>query len=91
MEIVLTFGGTHDVVRAEQALLDTGLPVRVMPLPSTIRAGCGLCLRVAPDDAQAALRTLAAASIPVQQAYTRTTDHGRSQYEPWEGAPDART
>jgi hypothetical protein len=35
---------------AEQALVDNGFYVRVMPKPSVIAAGCGFCLRFLPDD-----------------------------------------
>lgn len=45
-EIVIAFEGTTDAIRAEQRLIEAGLRPRAMPLPSRLRAGCGICLRV---------------------------------------------
>jgi len=44
---VLTFANTHTAIFAEKALLQAGYSVGVMPLPSSIKAGCGIALRVA--------------------------------------------
>jgi len=44
---ILTFANTHAAIFAEKALLQAGYPVGVMPLPSSIKAGCGIALRVA--------------------------------------------
>lgn len=79
-EYVLTFARTHDAMRAEQALLAAGLMPGVLPLPSSIRAGCGLCLRVAPDAYAAALRALASAGCAHQEIYLRTVQNGKSAY-----------
>lgn len=46
MGILLTFFTTHDAIAAEQALLAKGIPVRVMPVPGQVRAGCGIGLRI---------------------------------------------
>jgi len=43
---ILTFANTHAAIFAEKALLQAGYPVGVMPLPSSIKAGCGIALRV---------------------------------------------
>lgn len=47
MSYILTFANTHAAIFAEKALLQAGCQVGVMPLPSGIRAGCGIALRVA--------------------------------------------
>lgn len=47
MAYILTFANTHTAIFAEKALLQAGYPVGVMPLPSGIKAGCGIALRVA--------------------------------------------
>ena len=47
MAYILTFANTHAAIFAEKALLQAGYPVGVMPLPSSIKAGCGIALRVA--------------------------------------------
>lgn len=47
MSYILTFANTHAAIFAEKALLQAGYSVGVMPLPSGIKAGCGIALRVA--------------------------------------------
>lgn len=47
MSYILTFASTHAAIFAEKALLQAGYPVGVMPIPSGIKAGCGIALRVA--------------------------------------------
>jgi hypothetical protein len=44
---ILTFANTHAAIFAEKALLQAGYTVGVMPMPSGIKAGCGIALRVA--------------------------------------------
>lgn len=46
MSYILTFANTHAAIFAERALLQAGFPVGVMPVPSSIKAGCGIALRV---------------------------------------------
>lgn len=47
MLYILTFADTHSAIFAEKALLQAGYQVGVMPIPSGIKAGCGIALRVA--------------------------------------------
>lgn len=82
MEIVLTFENTNHSVKAEQALLAGGIAVAVMPLPAAIRAGCGLCLRVALPALEQAEALLAGDAIPIQGRYSRS-DGG---YQPYPAA-----
>lgn len=78
-EIVIAFTRTVDAMRGEMLLLDEGLNPLVMPMPSMIYAGCGICLRVRPEDlAQARaclsdIRTL---------WFVRHVSPGGSEYEP---------
>lgn len=46
MAYILTFANTHAAIFAEKALLQAGYPAGVMPVPSGIKAGCGIALRV---------------------------------------------
>lgn len=80
MEIVLTFHSTHHAIQAEQLLIAEGISVSVMPLPSSIRAGCGLCLRIRPDDLKQAEERLRNAALPTDGRYTRTVHNGSSSY-----------
>jgi hypothetical protein len=50
MEFMFTFATTRDAIEGEKLLLAAGLTVGVMPLPGQIGAGCGICLRVSPEE-----------------------------------------
>ncbi|MDR1580055.1 MAG: DUF3343 domain-containing protein [Synergistaceae bacterium] len=58
MEAIISFKSVSHAIRAEGALLEAGLPVTVMPMPSDVREGCGLCLRLPSDRLDEALRRL---------------------------------
>lgn len=47
---VLSFRTTTDAMEAEAVSHDLGLAGRIIPLPPQISAGCGLALRLSPDD-----------------------------------------
>lgn len=81
-EIVYTFGGTHEAIASEGALLAAGLAVRVMPLPAQIGAGCGLCLRVEATARPQADAALAAAGLQPEGTWRQTGPAGRRVYEP---------
>ena len=83
MEHILTFGSTSHSIRAEQLLLAAGLSVSVMPLPSAIRAGCGLCLRVAAAALPSARVALDAAGVPIEHIYLREPSGSGSIYTPY--------
>ena len=42
-KIIVSFDSTFDVMECEQLCLASGVPGRIMPLPGSITAGCGLC------------------------------------------------
>lgn len=69
MEAILTFATTHHAIRSEQLLLGAGFHIKVMPLPNSIRAGCGLCLRIDEKHLFAAWELLNAGGIPLQESY----------------------
>jgi hypothetical protein len=73
-ELIVGFGGVSQAILAEQTLTEQGFPVRVMPLPASIRAGCGFCLRFFPEDLKRAAAFLA--------------EHGMSVTEAWEHLED---
>ena len=41
--LIITFRDTVMAIRMEKAMKEAGLPGRIIPLPSAISAGCGLC------------------------------------------------
>lgn len=79
-EIVLTFANTNSAIQAEHVLLKAGIDVRVMSLPSAIRAGCGICLRLAPGDMRSAWPVLQQAGSEVEASYVRHVRGGSSEY-----------
>lgn len=73
MSIVFTFSSTHKVITGERALLDKGIKVEVIPLPSGIGAGCGLCLQIARADCEAARALLSENNAAPQSAHIRAS------------------
>lgn len=64
---ILTFPNTHMAIYAEKVLLKAGFSVGVMPLPSSIKAGCGIALRV--DDYIMSKELLTKNNIVVSDVY----------------------
>lgn len=81
MEYVITFKNTNCAIKSEQFLLAEKLRVSVMPLPSQIRAGCGICLRIKPEEIGAALRFLNQNNMTETGLYLRTEIDGRYVYD----------
>lgn len=70
MEIVYTFPSTHAVIAAEQNVLSAKIKAKVRPIPTVIRAGCGLMLCISLDDKARADKILADKNIPVDGVYS---------------------
>lgn len=47
---IISFDSTQSAILAENLLLTKALKVNVMPLPSAIKAGCGIALIVNKED-----------------------------------------
>jgi hypothetical protein len=62
---VLGFASTHDVLEAEALLGDLGVEATPIPTPKAVRAGCGIVLRVLPEDEFPAREYLDRAGISV--------------------------
>lgn len=82
MELIFTFENASQAIHAEQALLAAGVGVRVMPLPPQISAGCGLCVRVAPGERAATVRTLEEHAVPIACLYQKLAVGGATRYRP---------
>ena len=78
----MTFDQTTEAIRAEKLLAEAGLCPLVMPLPSQIRAGCGLCLRVKPQARELARATLASYGVRCAGWFLRRPGDRGSLYEP---------
>ncbi|MDR3166038.1 MAG: DUF3343 domain-containing protein [Synergistaceae bacterium] len=80
MEYIMTFKNTNHAIKAEQCLLKGKLYVAVLPLPSQIREGCGICLRVNPNDIKQAIEVLADNNIDEIGLFLKTTENGKGIY-----------
>jgi len=82
MEIIFTFHNTHGAMAGEQALIDGEIKVRVMALPSSLGAGCGLCLRIGSTDLEAAIGLLKASGLEPEGIYSKRIHDGLITYHP---------
>ena len=80
MEYVITFKNTNFAIKAEQCLIAKNIRASVMPLPSQIRAGCGICIRINEEDRERALAALAESGIDEIELFTRVGENGRFTY-----------
>jgi len=62
---VFGFGGTHEALKAEEALLGAGVQVALIPTPRALGSSCGFAVRVPVDERDRALEVCVVARIPV--------------------------
>ena len=82
MEIVFTFQNSRGAIAGEKALLDAGIAVRVMPRPSALGEGCGICIRVDESHYGKAEAVLREAGIAIEATYTKDKVDGKTVYTP---------
>lgn len=80
MYIILTFGSTHQALRAEHALLAAGLSHEVLPTPRKITVSCGLSLRVPAEHLVQLQSLVSAGHIEVKAAYIEPKIKGEPYY-----------
>lgn len=61
LRVILTFPTTTDAMAMESYAMSHGVPGRLIPVPTTISAGCGMCWS-APPDARAQVEDAAKAA-----------------------------
>jgi len=79
-DYIITFQNTNYVMKAERALLDGSLCVVVLPLPSQISVGCGLCLKISELEIKSALSALGDVNVGKICVYSRTPENNRHIY-----------
>lgn len=77
MEYIITFKNTNSAIKAEKCLLEQKIQVSVLPLPSQVKAGCGICLRVNTDELSKSIKALEDNDISDIGLFTRTTKDGQ--------------
>lgn len=80
-DYIISFENTHSAIKAESCLLAQRLSVGVMPRPSQISAGCGICLRIIAAETSAALEILVRNRISGYRLYLRQSINGRYSYQ----------
>jgi len=80
LEYIITFENTSLAMKAEKALLAESLDIGVLPLPSQISAGCGICLRVKQDDINEACDVLKDKNIIQAKIFFRISKNGQYVY-----------
>ncbi|MCL2865392.1 MAG: DUF3343 domain-containing protein [Lachnospiraceae bacterium] len=66
---MITFPGTHNMLKAEMQLNSQGISTRSMPLPSDLGDSCGFCLRLWLEDVTMGLFILKELKIPYGTVY----------------------
>jgi hypothetical protein len=71
IEVIICFESVSAAIMAEQALKEQAFSVRIMPVPSGIRGGCGFCLRFSPEDIESAAAFLSGRGFDIKEAWER--------------------
>lgn len=78
--MLASFDTTHDAIRAEQASDTAGIKARLIPTPETVKSGCGLSLRMAPEVAAEIARILEKEAVTVSHWTLSATIDGVRQF-----------
>ena len=63
--VILVYSTSH-AMRIEKLLAERGIACKMIPVPRQISSDCGVCIRVARDDKEAALAVVASSGIEIQ-------------------------
>jgi len=81
MEYLIVFKNTNHAIKAENTLLKGGVAAGVTPLPTQIRAGCGISLRVNGDRLKEALGLLAGDGVGETEVYVKESEGRYKKYQ----------
>jgi N-acetyl-beta-hexosaminidase len=86
--LVLLVRAVSHAMKAESALTRADVPHKLIPVPRSLSAHCGVCIRVAPGDREAAEDALTAAGIEIvaihelhQTSHNKEATHERPAAE----------
>lgn len=80
--ILASFDSSHDALTAEQTARAAGFRARLVPTPERVRAGCGLSLRMNPEDVKKIDAVMREVGIEPSHYTLMTADRGRRVYVP---------
>jgi hypothetical protein len=63
--VILVYSTSH-AIRAEKVLDEAGLSCKLIPVPRHLSSDCGVCVRIARIDQEAALQALAGARVEME-------------------------
>ncbi len=55
---IITFKSTHQAIRSETLMKKNSLNIKIIPLPTELSAGCGLCIKLDISQIQESLKLL---------------------------------
>jgi hypothetical protein len=58
---------TSHALRAEKMLYRAGIDCKLIPVPRSLSSDCGVCVRIAQEDMEAARQVLEEAGIPPEE------------------------
>lgn len=68
---IITFPNTHSALQAEKVLQKEEFsPFTIMPVPGVISSGCGLAIKLTPDNYQQALEILQSSGVVIEGVYS---------------------
>ena len=70
LRTIVAFHTTTDALALEAACLEKGVPGRLIPLPTIISAGCGMCWSAPAEEKEPVLAAMQAAGIDAAGIYT---------------------
>ncbi|MCR5785596.1 MAG: DUF3343 domain-containing protein [Eubacterium sp.] len=67
--VIITFEKTTNVIKAEMLCKEANMPGRVIPVPTAISAGCGLCFMTDPSNREMIVMFLKEKGIDYESIY----------------------
>lgn len=66
---LITFNSTHEAIAAEKELQQSGIKMRIIPVPKEISAGCGISVKLNLEDLQEVRKILGEKNIETLAYY----------------------
>lgn len=66
--VILVYSTSY-ALRAEKFLKNAGILCKLIPVPRHLSSDCGVCVRIAQTDSDAALQTLETANVEIDGIY----------------------